>query len=387
MRFTMVGLAALLGWSLLGGCRTHAAPTCRPACEDDDQLFFANCVAYGSGTCLAGNRMCCALASNCIGMLDDQLVVASATCMELVIDHCAPACDVTAAEGFQLCFDEGTSDCAPGDAECCRSSSDCLGSLGPSAYVTTTADGCCFGSDDCTGEDVCDPMTWDCHETTSGACGDGVVQSDEACDPGSNVVLDCLYGETSCTVCSELCQHVPGNTSFCGDGTIDSDHGETCDPPGTACSSLCERMLPDTCTDRRQNVDETDIDCGGPDCDPCLPDQTCLEDRDCTVLFPECASTAVCSIATGLGTCVEVFGCDDADRCTDDVCEPGEGCVFDPLDVDGDGDGPMDLGCGGDCDDNDRNASSLMSFDLGCDSSDPDFFVDNDCDGSLNEDC
>lgn len=36
-----------------------------------------------------------------------------------------------------------------------------------------------------------------------------------------------------------------------------------------------------TCTDGRKNGQETDVDCGGPDCDACGNQASCLEDRDC----------------------------------------------------------------------------------------------------------
>lgn len=387
MRFTSFGLVGVLASHLLVACSTYEAEDCWDDCDAEDQHFFARCVANGiEGICQPGHRRCCALETECVGMLDDQRVVPAVSCVEILVDHCARRCTAEDGDAFELCMTEGSDVCEPGDADCCYEARECLGALGRFGRATATVDGCCFTSDECDAGAVCDPMFFTCF-TTSGACGDGTMDADEECDDGPEVILDCDYGEPSCTVCNELCHLVPGDPAFCGDGVIDSDDGETCDPPGAACSSLCERMLPAHCTDTRQNVDETDVDCGGPDCDPCLPDEGCRMDRDCTILTPECGATAMCSIATGLGTCIEIFDCDDGMVCTHDVCEAGEGCVSTPIDDDGDGDGPEDLGCGTDCDDTDRNTNPGIGFDLGCGVTDPGFGVDNDCDDLTDEDC
>jgi hypothetical protein len=51
-----------------------------------------------------------------------------------------------------------------------------------------------------------------------------------------------------------------------------------------------------TCSDRAKNQDETDVDCGGAKCSPCLPGQICRLARDC--------GTGVCANAfLGVGIC------------------------------------------------------------------------------------
>lgn len=66
-----------------------------------------------------------------------------------------------------------------------------------------------------------------------GGCGDGVVASDEQCDPGPasfNLWERCDYGETSCQVCSPYtCRYEPGQPSYCGDGMVDPASEENCD--------------------------------------------------------------------------------------------------------------------------------------------------------------
>lgn len=75
-------------------------------------------------------------------------------------------------------------------------------------------------------------------------CGDGVIQSDfgEACDDGNRDHEFCDYEETSCTVCGEYCQSVPGRFRGCGDGIV--DEGESCDDgnamPWDTCDANCE---------------------------------------------------------------------------------------------------------------------------------------------------
>jgi hypothetical protein len=37
----------------------------------------------------------------------------------------------------------------------------------------------------------------------------------------------------------------------------------------------------DLCSDSIQDGAETDVDCGGPDCDPCAPGESCETGTDC----------------------------------------------------------------------------------------------------------
>ena len=92
--------------------------------------------------------------------------------------------------------------------------------------VVDTADG--ESCDDGNTEDG-DYCSADC-KTVTGRCGDGTKQSNEACDNGSdNGRTECAYGETACTVCTTECLTARGETSYCGDGRKDEEHGEKCD--------------------------------------------------------------------------------------------------------------------------------------------------------------
>ena len=61
-------------------------------------------------------------------------------------------------------------------------------------------------------------------------CGDSYRTVGEDCDDGNSVTEDCAYG-TSCTVCNDSCLDGPGNTSWCGDGTLSAAY-ESCDCGG-----------------------------------------------------------------------------------------------------------------------------------------------------------
>src|SRR5262249_40396434 len=63
-------------------------------------------------------------------------------------------------------------------------------------------------------------------------CGNGIIEPGEQCDDGNT---------DSCDGCSSTCQTEIG--ARCGDGTVNTDCGEQCDPPDAgppACNYLCQ---------------------------------------------------------------------------------------------------------------------------------------------------
>ena len=64
------------------------------------------------------------------------------------------------------------------------------------------------------------------------------VTSGEDCDDGNTITEVCEYGLASCTVCAANCTSQAGETSLCGDGTIDD--GEACDDGGE--SAACYKL-------------------------------------------------------------------------------------------------------------------------------------------------
>lgn len=100
-------------------------------------------------------------------------------------------------------------------------------------------------------------------------------------------------------------------------------------------------VAPLTCSDGEQNESETDVDCGGPDCDPCDDDASCVEPTDCesgvcadgACNAPECGDRVV----NGDEECDPGRETDDCDEdCTFTVCGDGylnrrvEDCEQDP---------------------------------------------------------
>jgi len=100
-------------------------------------------------------------------------------------------------------------------------------------------------------------------------------------------------------------------------------------------------IVPETCSDEIKNEDETDVDCGGPDCDPCQEDAACAVGADCTsghcadevCLAPVCGD----SIVNGDEQCDPGRETDDCDEdCTFSECGDGylnsrvEECEPDP---------------------------------------------------------
>jgi hypothetical protein len=69
-------------------------------------------------------------------------------------------------------------------------------------------------------------------------------------------------------------------------------------------------IVPLTCSDGEQNEAETDVDCGGPDCDPCEDDAVCVEPIDC--------DSGVCTD----GVCIAPT-CGDRVTNGEEDCDPG----------------------------------------------------------------
>jgi hypothetical protein len=94
--------------------------------------------------------------------------------------------------------------------------------------------------------------------------------------------------------------------------------------------------LPATCSDGIQNGSETDVDCGGPECDRCDVGQGCRGAADCETSFcvdnvcrkcvhGQCPEGCDCTVATG-GICASTTfvlraGCADCPRYS--YCPPG----------------------------------------------------------------
>lgn len=81
-----------------------------------------------------------------------------------------------------------------------------------------------------------------------------------------------------------------------------------------------------SCFDGKMNGQESDVDCGGPDCQPCFPGGQCNQASDCQPWDypPDChhpiCEAGTCGVDTSTCECHEDFECDDGNVCTRDTC-------------------------------------------------------------------
>ena len=167
----------------------------------------------------------------------------------------------------------------------------------------------------------------DCGGVDCPDCDDGgtCLQDEDCvsgvCDVENMVCLEatCLDGVTNGDETDMDCG---------GPDCPDCPNGADCDDNTDCVSGVCDMgtCVADSCTDMIENGDETDVDCGGPVCPPCEDDAECDEDDDC--------ESGVCNAG---GTC-DPPACDDmvqngdetdvdcGNSCGMQTCETGERC-------------------------------------------------------------
>ncbi len=220
---------------------------------------------------------------------------------------------------------------------------------------TVTTGGGCQTAEDCPGEDT-DCAVRSCDDA---ACSvihleQGVVVARQTdgdclrllCDGAGGietVANDADLPEddgNQCTV-SVCASGVPDHDDVPEGQDCSQDGGAFCDGAGTCVECLSDDDCPENCSDANTCVEaacddnarngmETDADCGGPDCDPCVNGDTCAVDGDC--ISGDCATTCQPS-------------------CTDTVASPGE----------------TDVDCGGVCT-RDCLLGQVCAIDTDCDS-------------------
>lgn len=194
---------------------------------------------------------------------------------------------------------------------------------------------------------------------------------------------------------------LPTQTS---DGDDDRDTGSEDHADETADTS--DSSPPDpTCDDAEKNQEEADVDCGGPNCDPCASGLACVMDSDCqsdscvgnVCIDPSCSDGVENGGETDVdcggscGPCDDNLGCAIAADCLSGVCTGG---VCSPP---GCGDGVMngdetDVDCGGTCPG--CNEGQVCEIDMDCLSqfcdgnvcAPADCLVDGDC-AAFDGDC
>jgi Tol biopolymer transport system component len=261
-----------------------------------------------------------------------------------------PCDDGDVCNGVETC-DPTTGACTPGtpcdDGDPCDGAEICSGNT--CVPGTSIA---CADSDACNGTETCDPGSGACLAGTVPNCDDGNPCTDDSCDTALGCVhvpnvFACDDGNacTSGDICQAgTCIGVPAP---CDDG--DACNGlETCDPSNGVCQPgpppICDDS--NTCTDDSCDpligclyANNNTVACD--DANACTTGDSCV-DGVCTGAPPQCDDGDACN---GLETCDPTSGvcvpgvgpvCNDNNACTDNVCDPGLGCLYanntDPCD-------------------------------------------------------
>ena len=134
-------------------------------------------------------------------------------------------------------------------------------------------------------EGVCEPKPLACEP----ACGANEVCREGVCEPKSVVCEPACAANEVCRegVCepkSVICEPACGANEVCREGV--------CEPKSVVCEPACGAneecregtcvALPASCTNRIQDEDESDVDCGGSsDCPRCIDGKKCTLGSDC----------------------------------------------------------------------------------------------------------
>ena len=238
------------------------------------------------------------------------------------------------------------------------------------------------------GNDLCDNTpsgeTVDengCSDSQKDLDGDGFIGSED-CDDTNDAI-----NPNATEVCDGVDNNCDGNIDDsnenlspceeCSNGVIVQTNGNACDD-GDACT------VNDVCNNG--NCLGNPIVCS--DGNPCTID-SCDPDNGCTFINANdgyiCDDGDACTIGDNCisGSCLGyAISCDDGDSCTLDSCDSSSGCKNTPQSgtdyCDDDGDGYSEAQ--GDCNDSDINIYPGAIEVCGD-------FIDNDCDGLIDEKC
>ena len=342
-------------------CGGNCGATCPPG---DRCQWFLDCEAYvcdlAMGTCAdptcddgapngketdvdCGGPDCapCPVGGGCLELADCASLLCEVDAGECIAEHCTDGMQ----NESETDVDCGGTDCAPcDDGQGCTTSTDCI-------------------SNACGSDDTC----------ATASCDDGVLNQDETdTDCGGPQCDPCMLGEdcavgTDCESAQCDPQHLECEASSCADGIPNGEEtdldcgGPSCAPcvDGETCSTDadCDAMRCDsgvctspTCDDGVRNGGESDIDCGGDICDPCDVGKSCVLATDCTTTLclletctlPTCfdavkngAETDVDCGGYTCGPCDDAENCLEAEDCTAQVCTPADNTCSAPSCDDG----------------------------------------------------
>jgi len=231
-----------------------------------------------------------------------------------------------------------------------------------------TADDQCSGGD-CAGTAItCDdgnPCTDDSCDTQSGCV---FTPNTVSCDDGNACTADDRCADGECSGYAIVCD----DDNVCTDDSCDTETGCIFTPNTNNCDDGDTCTMNDICSGGSCGGEPLDADddghvpeaCGGDDCDDSnatvnpgifegpFGEELCSDglDNDCDGLTDEddngcaqCQSDSDCSdgnecngqetCSDGLCRAGQPIDCDDGNVCTDDSCQPGQGCVNTPNDL------------------------------------------------------
>ena len=222
------------------------------------------------------------------------MLTAASLALVGALADCDDAAKSNPADTMSLNDTEGdvTISCADGVKNGDETDVDCGGSCGVCAEGSA-----CAAATDCAsgycGDGVCaaascadtvlngDETDVDCGGSC-GACGDGGACT-TAGDCQSGVCTDALCAAPACddTVINGTETAVDCGGADCGGCPNQSACLEDSDCTNGVCDSTAKVCVDPGCTDNLLNAQETDVDCGGPDCGPCGVGAVCVTATDC----------------------------------------------------------------------------------------------------------
>ena len=300
-------------------------------CSDNDVCSIGD--ICGNGECQSGNsQLTCADGNSCTVDSCD----AWEGCVFAAVD--GDCSDGNACTDGDVC---GDGECLPGAPVVCDDDNSCTAESCDATVgcITVQLSGPCDDGDDCTSGDHC--QAGQCTFSDIVSCDDGNPCTTDTCQPGAGCVNAALAGEcddgNACTD-GDLCdggQCVPGPLLACDDENPCTT--DFCNSV-TGCvfklsSAPCNDN--DLCT----TGDHCHLgDCIGGGTLPCSDNNICTDDS--------CDPEAGCSYKPNAEACSDgddctagdfcakgwckagpVVDCDDSDPCTDDACDPEQGCV------------------------------------------------------------
>ncbi len=136
---------------------------------------------------------------------------------------------------------------------------------------------------------------------TADEVADGVAVEtvDEVADGVAVETVDEVADGVTVETVEEVSDAVDGDTADAGP---DEDIPSPCQSDAECDTGICDQGVCVGCDDGITNGDETDTDCGGPDCGACAVGDVCSDDDDCggrRCLLGTCRSRPASSIAVG----------------------------------------------------------------------------------------